>query len=94
MKKIIDYCDYCEENFETTKCRCCECSLCKGCALTFLIQIGDYEACHHKSFCKKCLSKIQINKTEKGNKFLQETKKEILEKLNKRIEQFKENKQK
>ncbi len=86
MKKIVNYCDICKENYETAKCSCCECSLCKGCALTFLIHIGDYEACHPKYFCRDCFPKIQLTKTKKGKKFLKETKKEILTELNKRIE--------
>ncbi len=89
MKKIIDYCDICKENYETTECGCCGCSLCKECALTFLIHIGKYKVYHNKSFCKDCLPKIQLNKTKKGNKFLQETKREILTKLNERIESLK-----
>ena len=86
MKKIIDYCDICECNYETTKCGCCGCSLCEACALNFLINIGKYERCHHKSFCKNCLSEIQLNKTKNGNNFLKETRKKILTELNKRIE--------
>ena len=85
MKKIVDYCDICKENYETAKCGCCGCSLCRECALTFLIHIGGYEACHHKSFCKNCLPKIQLTKTKGDNKYLREIQKEILNKLDKRI---------
>ena len=86
MKKIINYCDICEESCETTKCGCCGCSLCKDCALTFFINIGEESMCHHKSFCKSCLSKIQLTKTKKDYKFLQKIKEEILTKLDKKIE--------
>ncbi len=88
MKKIIDYCDVCEKNIETTKCGCCGCSLCGECALIFPITIGKYNMCHHKSFCENCFPKIQLNKAKKDYKFLEKIKKEILTKLNEKIEKI------